>query len=68
MLSLRHRTFGTSDRLCDAVNKHPYWQIVQIVSKDGYLELFYKTEDEDEITPVELAVLGLIEKEERQRT
>lgn len=46
MLSLKHKTFKTSDRLCDAVNRHPYWQIVQIVSKDGYLDLFYKTEEE----------------------
>lgn len=45
--SLKHKTFDVSDRLCEAINQHPDWQIVQIVSKDGYLDLFYRIEDKD---------------------
>lgn len=64
---LRHKVFDVSDRLCEAINQHPEWQIVQIVSKDGYLDLFYRVEDEDEnkTIPADLAVWGLIEEKKK---
>lgn len=48
VLSLKVNWYEESSKLCEDVNKHPYWQIQQICSNDYKWFLFYKTEDCDE--------------------